>query len=121
MTIKILRFALLLSAALPFSLNAASVAPAARPQSDYERAVKSYIDAASEQLTAIRADVDLLLKDAKDDAKKPLEKVSAGFARCDKLLAELKKAGPADFDRVKSEFELTRNKLLKELDAARKT
>ncbi|HEX2855715.1 MAG TPA: hypothetical protein VHO24_20940 [Opitutaceae bacterium] len=122
MSIKSLRLALLLSAALPLaSLAASSTASVSSPQSDYDRAVKSYIDAASEQLTAVRAEVDLLVAGAKDDsAKERLEKVAAGFARCDKVLAELKKAGPADFDRIKSEFELTRNKLLKELDSARK-
>lgn len=121
MNIKSLRLALLLSAALPFALPAGAVAtPAEVPPSEYDKAVRSYLDAASQQLTAVRSDVELMLKDAKDEAKERLEKLAPGFERCDRLLADLQKAGPADFDRIKSEFELIRNKVLKQLDAARK-
>jgi hypothetical protein len=39
---------------------------------------------------------------------------------CDKLLAELKKAGPADFDKIKARFEQARTAAVKSLDTATK-
>lgn len=114
---------------IPLALSLALVSPGlfaaapavTNPQSEYEKAVKSYTDAATEELRAIRASVDAQVTDAAEETKARFQKVYAGLQACDELLAKLKKAGQADFDGVKANFEGARSKMVKELDAARKS
>ncbi len=109
-----------------FSLSATGALRAADqamdPQSDYARAVQSYVDAASEQLRAIRGELDAAAKNVVNaDDRKRFDPVYARLDQTDGLLADLKKAGPADFDRIKLKFEQTRAKMIKALEAARST
>jgi hypothetical protein len=92
------------------------------PQSAYDRAVETYVDAAGAQLKAIRTEVDVSAKDASaEDDRKRFEPVYAKLDQSDELLADLRKARAADFDRIKSKFEQTRDDMLKALAAARGT
>lgn len=116
---KILRYVLPVVLALSGALFAAENATS--PPSDYDRAVKAYVDAAGDQLSAIRSQVTAMAGvPPVEQSKKRLAKPQASLDECDKLLADLKKAGPQDFDRVKAKFEQTRGIMLKELDAAGK-
>ena len=119
MNSKTLPLAILLSFTLPGALPAAD-RPRVDPQSEYARAVKSYVDAAGVQLQAVRENLDALVKNAPDEAKDRFKKTSETLEETVKVLAQLKTAIPADFDRIKAEFERTREKLLKELSAAQK-
>lgn len=107
------------SLSLPVALLGAN-SPATAAQAEYANAVKSYVDAAEEHIRALRGQIDAQLKEASDDTKKSFEKVFGELAKCEKLVGELKNTGPKNFDRVKAEFEATRGKLLKEIEAARK-
>lgn len=89
-------------------------------QIEYAKAVKSYVDAASEHLQALRTEIDAQLKDAGEETKKGYENVYAALSKCEKLVANLKNADPVNFDRVKADFEAARGKLLKEVEVARK-
>jgi hypothetical protein len=92
------------------------------PQSDYTRAVQTYVDAANTQLKAIRTDLDASAKNAATEGdRKRFEPVYAKLDQSDELLADLRKADAADFDRIKSKFEQTRDDMLKALAAARGT
>ena len=113
---------------IPLMVSLTLLAPAAfaatpavtSAQSEYDKAVKSYVDAATDELRAIRVSVDAQLVNANDATKARYGKVYADLDECDKLLAELKKSGPADFDRVKLNLELTRGKALKDFSEAQK-
>jgi hypothetical protein len=115
---KTIPLAILLSFTLPGALLAAP--PQVDPQSDYTKAVKAYVDAAGDQLKAIRSSVDTQVKNASDEIKGRFKKTYEGLEQADKVLTRLKSAGPMDFDRIKFEFETVRGKMLKELDAAQK-
>jgi hypothetical protein len=92
-----------------------------RPPSAYDQAVQSYVQAATEQMAAIRTQVDTEVGQAPQDAgKQRFAPVYRQLDECDRLLVELKKAQPADFDRIKAHFEETRAVALKAIDAARK-
>lgn len=119
---KLIRLILLCtSLSSPVALWAAnSSSSTAAAQAEYARAVKSYIDAADVHIRALRTEIDAQLKDASDETKKRFSKVYAELDRCEKLLEVLKNTGSKNFDRVKAEFEATRGKLLKEVEAARK-
>lgn len=114
--------------ALGLALLASGVAAAAPAggqvsgaQSEYAKAVKSYIDAATDNVRAIRGEVDGPLKDASEETKGRFSKVYVALERCEKLLADLKKAGPVEFDRIKAEFEIARAKVMKELETVKKS
>jgi len=93
----------------------------ASPLSPYEQAVQSYVDAATDQLRTIRAEVDAELGTAPtEETKKRFEPAYAKLDQTDRVLAALKKAGPADFDRIKLRFEHTRADAVKAIEAARK-
>ena len=116
---KILRYALFLVFAMTGSLLAAE--EAATPPTEYERAVKAYVDAAGDQLRATRSQLFAMASiPPVEQSKKRVEKVYASLGECDKLLVELKKAGPQDFDTVKGKFEQARAVMLKALETARK-
>jgi Skp family chaperone for outer membrane proteins len=116
---SILLILLCTSLSLPLASSAAAAA-ATSAQTEYADAVKSYVDAAEVHVRALRGEIDAQLKDASDDTKKRFNKVYAELDKCDKLVGDLKTTGPKNFDRVKAEFEATRGRLLKELEAARK-
>lgn len=89
--------------------------------SAYDQAVQSYIDAATKEMAAIRGQADGTVGSAPEDAvKQRFAKVYSQLDECDKLLAELKKATPADFDKIKLRFEQARTTAIKSLEAARK-
>lgn len=90
----------------------AAFAADAKPD-PYTAAVTAYITAAGEQLGAIRAELEVQTKGASDAVKQKYADVYAELDRTDKGLAELKAAKPADFDRLKAEFESTRDKMIK--------
>ncbi|HWA10389.1 MAG TPA: hypothetical protein VG838_13125 [Opitutaceae bacterium] len=113
---------LLLSALLfPAAISVmAAVAPSV--PSAYDQAVKSYVDSAGDQLRAIRTQADAEVGPTSDDAvKRRYAKAYAQLDECDRILVELKTAGPADFDKVKARFEAKRAEMLKALETARKS
>ena len=113
----LLTLAFVLTASMPVAF-AASAQTA--PLTEYQKAVKSYVDAATTDLGAVRSGIEAEAKDA-TSAVKPREGVTGALERCEKLLADLKKAGPADFDRVKAEYEKARSALGKQLETARRS
>ena len=91
------------------------------PQSEYARAVRTYVDAATEETRALRGQVDAQVASITDnDAKKRFDAVYAKIETCDKLLVELKKSGPTDFDKIKLKFERARADAVKTLAALTK-
>lgn len=114
---KSVSFAILLSFMLPAALPAAT---AIDPQSEYAKAVKSYVDAATEHLKAVQSNVEAQLKNATDETKDRFKKTNEAIERTGKLLSQLKDAAPADFDRIKLEFERSRDQMVKEFEVAQK-
>ncbi|MDD2764581.1 MAG: hypothetical protein PHE83_11465 [Opitutaceae bacterium] len=98
---------------------AAGEPSAADPADAYAQAVNSYVSAAEQQLVSIRVQVDAEVKPAAADGKQRYAPVYAKLEQCDKLLAELKEAGSADFDKIKADFERARDEMVKALAAAR--
>ncbi|MFA5057931.1 MAG: hypothetical protein WC485_07440 [Opitutaceae bacterium] len=98
---------------------AAGETSTADPADAYAQAVQSYVSAAEQELASIRAQVDTEVKPAAADVKQRYAPVYAKLEQCEKLLAELKEAGSADFDRIKADFERARDEMVKALAAAR--
>jgi hypothetical protein len=119
MNSKTLSFAILLSFTLPGALRAAD--QTLDPQSEYSKAVKAYVDAAGVQLQAVRDNLGALTKSATGEAKERYQKASETLEQTEKVLSRLKTTTAMDFDRVKAEFERSREKLLKELSDAQKS
>ena len=119
-TLKRIRLWLVLLSLLGAGCAVMAQTPAlAGPPSDYTRAVQAYVDAATAQIAAIRAQVDAEVGSPPDDAaKKRLAPVYAKLDACDHLLEDLKKATPATFDKVKGRFEEARAAMVKRLEAA---
>ncbi len=112
-------FSLVLGCSL-LILPAAIAAETANPD-PYTQAVATYITAAGQQLHAIRNEVDAVTKNATDPAvKQRYVRVYAELDRSARILDALKTAETKDFDRLKAEFELTRDKMVKVLDAVRR-
>lgn len=86
----------------------------------YTAAVTSYIAAAGQQLGAIRAELEAETKGATDAVKQKYAGVHAELERTEKGLEQLRAAKPADFDRRKAEFESTRDKMLRMIEAVRR-
>lgn len=100
-------------------LTAVEVAAPNPAQSAYDQAVQSYVDAATTEMAAIRGQADGAIGAAPEaPLKQRFAKVYSQLDECDKLLAELKKAEPANFDFIKARFEKARAAALKSLDAA---
>lgn len=92
-----------------------------KPATDsYTQAVTAYVNAAGQQLHAIRGEVDAATKNATEAVKQKYAGVYAQLDRCDKMLGGLKAAGQKDFDPLKAKFEQGRNKMVKLLEAARR-
>jgi len=100
-------------------LPAAFAGETANPD-PYAQAVAAYVNGAGQQLHAIRAEVDAVTKNAPESVKQKYAGVHAGLAQSDKMLEELKAAGPKDFDRLKADFERTRDEMIKLLEAVRR-
>ena len=104
---------------LPGALAVAQ--PLTDPQSEYSKAVKSYVDAATDHLKSVRNLVETRLKDASGETKERFRKTNDAIEETDRLLSQLKNAAPRDFDRIKAEFEKSRDRMVKELEAAQKS
>lgn len=106
----------------PAGLLAAAEQASNSASSAYDQAVQSYVDAATKELAAIRSQADGTVGVSPEaPVKQRFAKVYSQLDECDKLLADLKKASPADFDKIKLRFEQARTAALKSLDAARKS
>lgn len=88
--------------------------------SAYEQAVTAYIEGATQQLRAIRTDVDTAAGKAGEAGRRTYAEVYRGLDQCDATLALLRVAGPRDFDLIKANFEKTRGQMIAALDVARK-
>jgi len=101
-------------------LPAWHAASAAETKPDpYTAAVAAYITAAGQQLGAIRAELEAETKGATDAVKQKYAGVHAELELTEKGLEQLRAAKPADFDRRKAEFESTRDRMLKMIEAVR--
>ncbi|MBC7368733.1 MAG: hypothetical protein H7343_18315 [Undibacterium sp.] len=87
----------------------------------YEQAVASYIDGATEQMRAIRAEVDVATAKAGDAGKRAYAEVYRGLDQCDAMVAQLRVSGPKDFDLIKARFETTRTRMVAALGNVRKS
>lgn len=85
----------------------------------YTQAVTAYVTAAAQQMSAIRAEIDTETKGATEAVKQKYAEVYAGLDRSDKALENLKGAAAKDFDRLKAEFEATREATIKLLGKVR--
>src|SRR5207244_471647 len=93
--------------------------PAIDPRSEYAKAVRNYVDAAEQEIRAIRESVDTIVKAAAtDEEKKRYDAVYQRLDRCDKFVAMLKTAHQSNFDKVKAEFERARGEATKALAEA---
>ena len=102
-------------------LTAAELAPNSAV-SPYDKAVQSYVEAATKEMAAIRSQADGAVGVSPEaPVKQRFAKVYSQLDECDKLLGDLKKATPADFDKIKLRFEQARTAALKSLDAARRS
>jgi type II secretory pathway pseudopilin PulG len=116
---KNLRVVLVVASLL--SAGAVLRAQGSDPQTQYAQAVKAYVDAATDELRALRANVDTQVASITNDAdKRRFDAVFSKLDACDKLLGELKKSGPRDFDRIKRDFESTRGEAAKAIEDAKK-
>jgi hypothetical protein len=111
-------FVLILGPA-PLLMTAATVSNTNTAQSAYDQAVQSYVQAATKEVAALRAQADAAVGSSPEiPVKRRFAKAYSQLDECGKLLTELKKAAPADFDRVKARFEQVRGEAIKSLDAA---
>ena len=108
--LRLLSFALLAQCMLLNGLKAAE------PElSDYQKAVKAYVDAAGQELQALQTQVSGALKGA-DEAKKAAYRGLLGrLEKCEEVYEQLKAAAPKDFDRLKALYEKQRDETLKAL------
>lgn len=109
----LLLFALLAGASS--RVNAADTAVAAA-QDPYTRAVHEYVAAASREVAAVETEVKSL---EKSSPKRDLSQVKAAAEECRGLIAQLKEAGPSNFDRIKAQYEKARATLTAEMARAR--
>jgi hypothetical protein len=85
----------------------------------YRQAVQAYVVAAGQQLSAIRGEIDAATKDGTDAVKQKYAAVYTELDRTDKSLEILKTADAKDFDRLKADFESTRDAMIKLLEKVR--
>jgi Cu/Ag efflux protein CusF len=83
----------------------------------YDQAVANYIDGASKEVAAFRAQIDAV-KDP--EMAKRFATAKEKLASCEATLEQLKTAARGRFDPLKAEYERNRTELLKELEVARK-
>ena len=89
--------------------------------SAYEQAVAAYIDGATQQLRAIRGEVDGAVTKAGEAGKQAYAEVYRGLDLCDAIMAQLRVAVPRDFDLIKARFENTRAQMIAGLENVRKS
>jgi hypothetical protein len=114
------RFALLSFVTLSVSAFTWAAAPGAAEKgaaSPYEQAVASYIDGATKEVAAFRAQIESV-KDP--ELAKRYISAKEKLTVCEATLEELRTASRSRFDPLKAEYERGRTALLKELEAARK-
>lgn len=87
----------------------------------YREAVDAYVEAAGQELTAMRVQRDALVKAAPEAVKERYDAFSEELAQCDKLLKELRDAAPQDFDLIKARYEKQRLKAVEALKRATRT
>lgn len=80
-----------------------------------QQAVSQYIDGATKELEAFGQE---LVEAARPDNQQQCREARAKLGACNELLADLKTAGPDQFDRVKANYERTRAEFVKALQAA---
>jgi hypothetical protein len=80
-----------------------------------QQAVSNYVEGATKEMDAYRQQISTA---GRPDNQQPLNEAKAKLAECDKLVAELKSAGPGQFDALKSSYERTRGEMVKALLAA---
>lgn len=110
-----------LSLCLLVPLCFATLARADGALSEYEKAVKAYVEAAGNELKALQmqAEADLkTLTDAKKDAR---ENFQAAFDQYAAAYERLRKASAKEFDEAKSAYEKQRQVALDALAAARRS
>jgi hypothetical protein len=80
-----------------------------------QQAVSQYVDGATKEMDAYRHQISAA---GRPDNQVPLNEAKAKLAECDKIVAELKSAGPGQFDALKSGYERTRGEMVKALLSA---
>jgi hypothetical protein len=101
-------------------LLALSVMPAATAAADEpadaevarQQAVSQYVDGATKEMDAYRQQITTA---GRPDNQQPLNEAKTKLAECDKIVSELKTAGPGQFDALKSSYERTRGEMVKAL------
>ncbi|HTL66803.1 MAG TPA: hypothetical protein VL200_04005 [Lacunisphaera sp.] len=90
------------------------------PDDAYHKAVAAYVEAAANQVNAIRAQVDAESRNGSEATRKRYADVYDRLTQCDKLIAQLRSADTSDFDPRKKDFETTLHEAIAALEAARK-
>jgi hypothetical protein len=81
-----------------------------------QQAVSQYIDGATKELDAFGRQISAV---ARPDNQQLCSLAKEKLNECDAFLADLKTAGPEQFDLIKASYERTRGDLVKALDAAK--
>lgn len=87
--------------------------------SDYQKAVNAYVEAAGKELQAIETQVGAALKEADEAKRAAYRGFFERFEKCQEAYERLKTAKPADFDRLKAQYEQLRKESLQALAAVR--
>ena len=80
-----------------------------------QQAVSQYVDGATKEMDAYRQQISTA---GRTDNQQTLNEAKTKLAECDKLVSELKTAGPGQFDALKSSYEHARGDMIKALQAA---
>lgn len=91
------------------------------PASDYEKAVQAYVDAAGNEVKALKAQADSSFKNATEARKAASQEFYAAYEKYAAAYERLKKASPKDFDPAKSNYEKHRQLAVDALAAAEKS
>lgn len=86
---------------------------AAEPESAYQQAVNAYVEAASNELQALRVQGEAARKAAPPDKEKVYKDFFAKLEKCEAIHEELKKATAKDFDKTKALYEHERGETIK--------
>ncbi|PTY08214.1 hypothetical protein DB347_01120 [Opitutaceae bacterium EW11] len=92
-------------------------AETATPLDPYTQAVQDYVRAARAETSAVGAEVKKNENGPRSAAYVP---VKNAVEDCERLIEQLKVAGPSRFDSVKAQYELARAELMRKLETARR-
>lgn len=120
-THRSLRAGLVLAATLAWSVAPAVAAAGPGVQDPYRAAVASYVEAASQELEALRQQQAALAVGASPERRAQLETAGRKLDEAERLVGELREAGPDRFDGLKLRYEKMRTELIVALQAAAKT